>query len=232
MKTRPVGDPPPVEFFLACSAHESFQRCSLHREATVCLTRSSITVRRGFCPALEKERVRSDAMTKETRILLLCVAAVLSLGCYRYVPLELETAPVGTRVRAVLTTEGRIGVRMRAGLIVESLNATLLQKGADTLLFAVRWLGPWSDFGSRITVERRVEVPREDIMRIDRRELDKAKTYSLIGGIVAAGAVGTYLLFREKEPGGGPLVPPKEPFESVTGVLVRLPLLPLLRLPR
>lgn len=170
----------------------------------------------------------SEVTNRLAKLLALWVAA-FTLGCYRYVPVDLDAVPVGTRVRALLTTEGRIGVRMRAGLVVESLKGTLIQKDADTLLFAVQWVGPWSDYGGRATVVRHVKVPRGDVVHVDRRELDKTKTYSLVGGVVAAGAVGSYLVFRPREPGGGPLLPPVQPEERVQVVLLSAPLPPVPR---
>lgn len=166
-------------------------------------------------------------MNKATGFLAL-FTAILTLGCYKHIPVDLDAVPLGTQVRALLTTEGRIGVRMRAGLVVESLKGTLVQRNADTLMIAVRWVGPWSDHGRRPSVIRRVKVPRAHVAHLDRRELDKVKTYGLLGGIAAAGAIGTYLVFRPKEPGGGPLVPPVQPEESVEVVSLRaaLPLVP------
>ena len=156
--------------------------------------------------------------------LVLGIGAIgLSLGCFKYVPATLDTAPVGSRVQALLSTEGQIVMRNRIGIDRSLLRGELLDRSGETVLLSVRSTGMSDEFGARRPLYQRVDIPRSHILRVDQRVIDPART----GGIVAAAGGAAILLvlqaFGDRNPGqvdnggGGP-------DESIRSWILRLPL--------
>ena len=157
------------------------------------------------------------------RLALGMSAIGLSLGCFKYVPATLDTAPVGSRVQALLSTEGQIVLRNRIGIDRTVLRGELLDRSGETVLLSVRSAGMSDEFGGRRSLYQRVDIPRSHILRVDQRVIDPART----GGIVAAAGGAAILLvlqaFGDRNPGqvdnggGGP-------DESIRSWILRLPL--------
>ena len=156
-------------------------------------------------------------MTIPRRMLSMCATA-LSLGCFAYVPADLETVPVGSRVRAMLSSEGQADLRDRTALDLQVINGTLVEKTQDRVLLAVPSATATSDAGFLTTLHQRIDVPRQHIARVDRRELHELKTGVLIGAVAGAVTTVAILALRGGEP-GTLTVPPNEPPESVRGWL-------------
>jgi hypothetical protein len=134
-------------------------------------------------------------------------AAVLLVGCYRYVPAP-PAAPSGTNVRLHLTPEGMTALEPRLG----PQTATVIGRvqdvgdGGVTLVVsetrktfgggAVRWIG------------ERVTIPTSTIARAERRALDRGRTIAA-GASVLLAAIAAFALIRAadgggSEEGGGP----------------------------
>lgn len=161
-------------------------------------------------------------MTLWTRTLSVCGAA-LSLGCYTYVPADLETVPVGSRVRAMLSSEGQVDFRNRTALDLQVIDGTLVQRNRDSLLFSIHTGTATSEFGSPTTLRQLIDVPRQDILRVDRRKLDELKTGALITAFAGAATTVAILALGGGEP-GTVTVPPNQPPESVRGWLLGVPI--------
>ncbi len=161
-------------------------------------------------------------MTRLRLALGIC-ALGLSLGCFRYVPATLDTAPLGSHVQALLSTEGQIALRNRIGIDRPLLRGELLDRDGETVLLSVRSTGLADEFGGRQPLHQRVDILKSHSLRIDQRQLDPVRT----GGIVAAaGGAATLILvgsIGERNPGqvdntgGGP-------DESIRSWILRLPL--------
>ena len=146
-----------------------------------------------------------------------------SLGCFKYVPATLETAPVGSHVQALLSTEGQIILRDRIGIDRSLLRGELLDRAGETVLLSIRSTGMSDEFGTRRSLYQRVDIPKSHILRVDQRVIDPART----GSVVAAGGGAAILLvlqaFGDRNPGqvdtggGGP-------DESIRSWILRLPL--------
>ncbi len=130
--------------------------------------------------------------------MLACSALAASLGCYKYVPATLDTTPVGSRVQALLSTEGQILMEERVGIYGRTVTGELLEVAGDSVLLAVRSARASAGLGS---LYQRVDFSRSQILRIDQRRLDAART----GGLIAVAAGGLALIlsqvFGESNPG-------------------------------
>ncbi len=132
------------------------------------------------------------------RRMLACSALAVSLGCYKYVPATLDTTPVGSKVQALLSTEGQILLEERVGIYGQTVTGELLEVSGDSVLLAVRSTRASAGIGS---LYQRVDFSRSQILRIDQRQLDAARTTGLIA--VAAGGLVLILsqVFGESNPG-------------------------------
>lgn len=130
------------------------------------------------------------------------------LGCFTYVPVDLETVPVGTRVRAHLTPAGKQAFSTRTGMGREAVNGTLVEKRGNSVVFSVRSvLG--SPFGASLDdLYQQIDVPRQDLVRIERKKPHPVKT-----GIVIAGGAGAFgwVLYRAMKAEPATRIPPPPP---------------------
>ncbi len=163
-------------------------------------------------------------MTNVKCFLSFCVAA-MSLGCFAYIPVDLETVPVGTRVRARLSAEGQNALRDRSGLDIGELNGTLVEKRGDNVLFSVRSAQGISQFGAPVNLYQRIDVPSQDILQVDVKKLDKLKTGALVAGLTGAVTVATILALEGGERGSR-IIPPSGPEDrrQASLILLRVPL--------
>ncbi len=132
------------------------------------------------------------------RQMLACSALAVSLGCYKYVPGALDTTPVGSKVQALLSTEGQMLLEERVGIYGRTVTGELLEVSGDSVLLAVRSARASAGIGS---LYQRVDFSRSQILRIDQRQLDAARTTGLIA--VAAGGLALILsqVFGDSNPG-------------------------------
>lgn len=119
-----------------------------------------------------------------------CVA-VLSTGCFTYVPTEVGAVPPGDQVRLFLTREGVDAVNQ--GGIEDALSAV-----SEPVLSGEFVRRTDADLFLRVPTVRRqvgfhtaqlgqdVRVPASEIVQIERQQLNKAGTGLLIGGAAAA----------------------------------------------
>ena len=132
------------------------------------------------------------------RQMLACSALAVSLGCYKYVPATLDTTPVGSKVQALLSTEGQMLLEERVGIYGRTVTGELVEVTGDSVLLAVPAVRASAGVGS---LYQRVYFSRSQILRIDQRQLDAART----GGLIAVAAGGLVLIlsqvFGESNPG-------------------------------
>ncbi len=117
--------------------------------------------------------------------------AILSAGCFSYVPTEIGAVPPGESVRLFLTREGVDAVNQ--GGAEDALSAIL-----DPVLSGEFVRQTDADLFLRVPTVRRqvgfhsaqlgqdVRIPASEIVQIERRQLNKAGTGLLIGGAAAA----------------------------------------------
>jgi hypothetical protein len=139
------------------------------------------------------------------------LSAALSLGCYTYVPATLEAVPVGTEVRALLSTEKELALRDSLGVELHPLHGTLVERQGARLLLSVRTATGSRELGSQ-PLYQRVGVTPQDVLRVDVRRLHRTKTAAFALAVASAGAliaVATVAILRPGSPGGGGGGPPE-----------------------
>lgn len=135
--------------------------------------------------------------------------ALLLAGCYRYVPSRLSEVRPEEDVRIRLTADeaSRLQDFTRDG--GRAVDGKILEQAADSILVRVESLSEVR--GVRVqTLYQRVNVARPAVLEVERRELDKGRTYLLTGvGVAAVAAVAAAGIAGgggEGPPdGGGPL---------------------------
>lgn len=127
------------------------------------------------------------------------LAALLTLpGCYRLAPLDTETPDAGSEVRLGLTDAGSVQLAHLVGPRIEAIEGRTVQVSDSALVVAV------SSAFDRAGVERpwnheQLSVPLGAIDQIQRRELDRKKTWFVSG----ASVVGLFLVSRAFDWGAG-----------------------------
>ena len=137
-----------------------------------------------------------------------CVA-LAAVGCYAYTPITLDAVPVGTGVRALLSTETQLALRDSVGLRQQTVQGTLVQRDGDRVLLAVRTGNGASALGSH-ALHQRVALSSRDVLQVEVRRLQRARTAGLLLGIAAAATVVAIKILGNGNPGtpgppgGGP----------------------------
>lgn len=119
---------------------------------------------------------------------LLIVAGGLLAGCYTYTPVRLETVTPPMRVRAHLSPEGTARVAPVVGARTQ-LDGRLVEATPEG--FFVEVPSAVIQDGMRTeTLTQKLLIPREDLLSLQRRQLDRTRTYIFAGvSAVAAAAL-------------------------------------------
>lgn len=148
------------------------------------------------------------------RVTGLCtgLAALLVLsGCYRYVPLEASTPPVGETVAFEITDRGRVELGDRLGPSVMEVHGRLVSPGSEEFVITVFRVVQLNGSNSLWSGET-VRLNRDYVGRVKTRELAKTRTWLLAAGVTAATVwliTSRTLsgLFNDEEPGVDPPPP-------------------------
>lgn len=120
------------------------------------------------------------------RAAVLVLSAASMVGCYAYAPASLETIAPGETVRARLTPQARERLPAQVRGADGTLQGELLEHddGGLTLFVptAVRQEGFYAE-----DLHQRIMLSTADVVEVERRQLDRSRTYALIG--VAGAAV-------------------------------------------
>lgn len=159
-------------------------------------------------------------MELSQRLIGTVLASCLASGaCYRYVPTTVETVPEGATVRALLSVSGEERAR-QLGVYGRVVQGTVLARDGGAVSLFVPTAPISVEFGAR-PLYQQLDLAAEDVLRVDVRELDQAKTFSLLAG----GAAGLALVTVRGFTGGGPGPRPNpsdEPPESLRGWILPL----------
>jgi hypothetical protein len=128
-------------------------------------------------------------------------ASAVLAGCYTYAPATLETVPAGAKVRALLSTEAQVDLRDRVGIDARELEGSLVERDESKILLAVRVPPPATGFSTGEAVFQRIDIARQDVLRVDVRKVDGPRTALFIGGIAAAATAGVAAALQGSNPG-------------------------------
>ena len=111
-------------------------------------------------------------------------ASVITSGaCYRYTAIDSSSPALGTEVRVRLTDQGAITLAPLVGNRIETVDGRVASVADTAVTLSVT--GTIDRLGSEVTWKgENVVFPRSTLAGVDRRSIDKGKSY-LVGGIAA-----------------------------------------------
>jgi hypothetical protein len=124
---------------------------------------------------------------------LLVLAGVVSLsGCFSFVQVPLDEAPIGAEYRVVLTRLKLEQLRDLDGSgLPESgpplVVGTLVERGASEITLRVPIASRQVGF-HQAGIERQIRVEVGEVVQIERRQLDRGRTALGVAGLVGLGA--------------------------------------------
>jgi hypothetical protein len=131
----------------------------------------------------------------------MAMATVVGSGCYRYTPIDSPTPGTGTPIRVRLTDEGAVKLGPMVGNRVEYVDGTVVAAADTALTLSVT--GTTDRLGTEVSWRgERVTLPRPAIAGLERRTLDKRRSY-LAGGIAAGLVAAVGIGFNISGGGGG-----------------------------
>ena len=127
---------------------------------------------------------RTTAAIRAARVGAIAVYSTVSVGCYGYTPIDPQATPsLGTAVRVRLTDAGAVSLAPHIGNRIEMVDGGLVAVADTAVTLSVTQttdrLGnetPWRG--------EQVAIPRAMVSALERRTLDRGKSY-LVGGITA-----------------------------------------------
>jgi len=131
-------------------------------------------------------------------------ASVVTGGaCYRYTPIDSPSPALGSEVRLRLTDAGAITMAPLVGNRIELVDGRISSVADTAVTLSVT--GTTDRLGSEVPWKgEEVVFPRSAVAGLERRSLDKGKSY-LVGGIAAGlvAAVGIGFTISGNGSGGG-----------------------------
>jgi hypothetical protein len=113
----------------------------------------------------------------------MAASAVTSGGCYRYTPIDSPSPALGSEVRLRLTDAGAITMAPLVGNRIEVVDGHVSSLADTSVTLSVT--GTTDRLGSEVAWKgEQVMFPRSTVAGLERRSLDKGKSY-LVGGIAA-----------------------------------------------
>lgn len=141
-------------------------------------------------------------------VAMLALAAPVATGCYAYTAARPGAVSPGVTVRARITPVASERIAPLLGLTPRMLTGRLISDLRDTLIIEVPTVTT-AEIGSAVqTLHQRVSIPRSEIMFLEIRELDRTRTFALVGGAAAVVGVVLYKALKgepgsERLPGDG-----------------------------
>ena len=128
-------------------------------------------------------RARSTSVVRTCAAAVMAASAVTSGACYRYTPIESSSPALGSEVRLRLTDAGAITMAPLVGNRIEVVDGHVSSLADTSMTLSVT--GTIDRLGSEVTWKgEQVVFPRTTVAGLERRSLDKGKSY-LVGGITA-----------------------------------------------
>ena len=157
-------------------------------------------------------RTRSGRGARGRRLGGALAGAMLALsGCYRYVPTRLDVTPVDEQVRLVVTRAGAQDMAAFGGDgddgPVPSVEGRFVGLEGGELLMRVPVSNSLTTPGA-VSFDQMIRVPSGEIISIERREIDCAKTSLLLAGALGGAA---FIVLGIMEAGGQSNDPPVDP---------------------
>jgi len=128
-------------------------------------------------------RPRSVSAIRTCAAAVMAASAVTSGACYRYTPIDSSSPALGSDVRLRLTDAGAITMAPLVGNRIEVVDGHISSVADTAVTLSVTQTT--DRLGSEVTWKgEQVVFPRTTVASLERRSLDKGKSY-LMGGITA-----------------------------------------------
>jgi hypothetical protein len=145
---------------------------------------------------------RTTAAIRATGAIAIAAWSAVSIGCYRYAPIDAQVPPtLGTEVRVRLTDAGSVSLAPLIGNRIELVDGRLVSVADTSLTLSVTATTgrvgdetPWRG--------EEVAIPRTMVSGLEQRTLDRGKSY-LVGGITAGVVAMAAVGFSIAGSGGG-----------------------------
>jgi hypothetical protein len=148
------------------------------------------------------------------RSVAVCFALVLASACYRYTPTSNATPSLGDIVRLDLTTAGMGRMSSILGRDAVAVEGSIVAVDDTSYVMSVSGTRQREDQSRLSWAGERVVIPRSAVQSIERRSLDKKKTW-LVAGLVVLGAIAAKVIVSgiDALAGGddGGIIPPPPP---------------------
>ncbi|MEP6492117.1 MAG: hypothetical protein ABJF01_05540 [bacterium] len=141
----------------------------------------------------------------------LCAMPLL-VGCYTYTPIEPAAVPAGVEVRARITGAASDRVAPLLGSFnTRELVGNVVENNGGAIVLQVP-MGAMPNVAELIVpMQTRIPLAAADMVSLERRKVDVARTSIFVGAIVAGVALGAVAALRaggEGDAGKGPPEPP------------------------
>ena len=139
-------------------------------------------------------------MRRTLRALALLPTAMLLSGCYTYIPVELAALPADRELRVFLTRQALAAIPEDVPTGATYVTGRLERRTADSILIQVP-VSRRIEGGGALDLRQNVFLPLTEIVDVQYRELDRAKTtltlaagvggaFALVLGIISASGTG------------------------------------------
>jgi hypothetical protein len=134
---------------------------------------------------------------RSSQLAFVVVLGVVALGgCYSYRVVPVERAPVGETVRARVSSTEAERLRDVLGRDDRVVEGELLAQPDSAILVAVRT----SLVGASVQTHQRVTLPRQGLLELEVRRLDRWKTLVVAGVVVGAATAVAVSQFNSATP--------------------------------
>ena len=165
--------------------------------------------------ARELTAARAGPARGSRRLLGAVGACALAAGCYTHRAVPLEQVPVGAPVRVRITPAEAARVGAILGREERVLEGQLLSKNSGSGVIVAVGTTVGTDATGVGPLHQRLTIPREGLVELELRQLDKLRTAGAVAGagavaaavIVAAFAAVTRATGSEKEGGPDRMIP-------------------------
>ena len=144
------------------------------------------------------------------RVCASLVAASFLSGCYTWIPIELEAAAPGPELRVFMTRRALADIPEGIPMSTTYVSGRLVRETQDSILIQVP-VSRTVDAPGALDLRQNLFLPKADIVDVQYRQLNRAKTIAaLAGGAAAALAVLTVVISSGGEPDQQPTEFPEQ----------------------
>ena len=128
--------------------------------------------------------------------------AVVSSGCYQYVPLTPQAATVGSQVRIELSDRGVVSVQPALGQSVTAVEGTVRGAAADSLMISLADVQRRGS-GTQTWAGETLVLKPDDIRAVSERRLSQKRTTVVAASAITLAAGGIIAIAKASGEAGG-----------------------------